>query len=119
MLVEYLESNGLVAQHNQLVDLYCHLRDQPGIFEVKSITATNERSQLRAGLSQLYEYRFLHNLREASLWLVLSAPPHQKVLISYLEEDRHIRLLWRMPGDDLAGPGWECLRAKVQLKGRF
>jgi hypothetical protein len=55
-LAHLLSSAGFVPQENQYIDLYTHLRSDHGIFEIKSISDTNERSQIRAALSQLYEY---------------------------------------------------------------
>lgn len=103
-LASYLASHGHQIEEGKHVDAFCHLRTGPAIFEVKSISASNELSQCRKALSQLYEYRFRHGLKEASLWLVLSKIPEAEPwLVEYLCEDRGIRLLW-LEGSELAGP---------------
>lgn len=93
-LVSFLERQGFVVQYNQLVDAYSHLKMGPAIFEVKSIDGGNERQQCRKALSQLYEYRYLHNLQTADLWLVLSQAPAASWLIEYLVQDRGISVMW-------------------------
>lgn len=44
------------------------------IFEVKTVGATNELSQTRGGLAQLYEYRLEHGEPEDELCLVVNRP---------------------------------------------
>lgn len=93
-LVAFLDRYGFVVQFSQLVDAYAHLKMGPAIFEVKSIDDSNERQQCRKALSQLYEYRYLHNLQTADLWLVLSQAPTTSWLIEYLVHDRGIGVIW-------------------------
>jgi hypothetical protein len=93
-----------VVEHSRFVDTYCRLKTGPAIFEIKSITPDNEWAQCREALSQLYEYRYLHSIPEASLWLVLSDPPRLDWLVRYLQDDRGISVLWT-EGEHLAGPG--------------
>jgi len=104
MLVALLESNGYVVERSHLVDAYCRLRTGPAIFEVKSTTPDNERSQCRKALSQLYEYRYLHSVPEASLWIVVSDPPRIDWIVHYLQSDRGVEVLW-VEGESLKGPG--------------
>ena len=94
VLVRFLQSNGFVVENDNLIDVYCRLKTGPAIFEVKSITADNERSQFRHALSQLYEYRYLHSLPDASLWLVLSIQPKIDWIVEYLQNDRGVSVLW-------------------------
>ena len=49
---------------------------------------------MRHAISQLYEYRFLHSLFDASLWIVFSTKPFSKWYINYLLVDRTINILW-------------------------
>ncbi len=107
-LTEHLGSYGHQIEANQFVDAFTRLKSGPAIFEAKSITDDNEVSQIRYGLSQLYEYRFRHNLRDASLWLLLSRHPKTSWLVDYLEQDRQVRVLWIENGQ-LAGPSYERL----------
>lgn len=63
---------------------------------MKSITDSNAKSQVRSGLSQLYEYRYLQNLPDAKLILVIEKPLPNKNswMKEYLEKDRNVFLLW-------------------------
>lgn len=109
-LVAFLESNGFVVERSRLVDAYCRLKTGPAIFEVKSITPENERSQCRQSLSQLYEYRYLHSMPEASLWVVLSERPRISWIADYLQGDRGVGVLW-IESEELKGPGLTSLLA--------
>lgn len=104
ILVEFLESNGFIVEYSRFVDAFCRLKTGPAIFEVKSITPENERSQSRQALSQLYEYRYLHSIPDASLWIILSEQPHLGWITDYLQKDRDVGVLW-VEGKNLNGPG--------------
>ena len=101
------------------MDAFTRLKSGPAIFEIKSVTDENELSQVRHGLSQLYEYRFRHGLLDTSLWLLLSQKPKAEWLVEYLEKDRCVHVLW-VEGGKLSGPsidkllesGSEALRRK-------
>jgi len=99
----FLGFHGHRVEANQFVDAFTRLRSGPAIFEAKSLTDDNELSQVRQGLSQLYEYRFRHALVDASLWLLLSRAPKEDWLVDYLHRDRGVYLLWLEDGK-LSGP---------------
>ena len=103
VLGHFLGSRGHRVEANQFVDAFTRLKSGPAIFEAKSLTDDNELSQVREGLSQLYEYRFRHGLMDASLWLLLSRPLKEDWLVDYLHRDRGVYVLW-LEGDGLAGP---------------
>jgi hypothetical protein len=105
-----LEHRGYIVEHNKLIDAFCRLKTGPAIFEVKSITPSNERVQCRHALSQLYEYRYLHSMDAASLWLVLSSRPSAQWIVDYLMSDRNINLLWLEDGL-VSGPSMRRLDA--------
>jgi hypothetical protein len=94
VLKTHLEERGYVIDQSPLIDAFCVLKSGPAIFEVKSINQDNEHAQCRHALSQLYEYRYRYDLRDASLWIVMSARPCADWLIKYHEADRDIRILW-------------------------
>jgi len=81
---------------NGYIDLAANIDGVPTIFEMKSNNPKNSKSQLRKGVSQLYEYRYLQNAPEAKLVLVLEGPLPSKHqwMGAYLEADRGIALLW-------------------------
>jgi len=97
-----LSSNDLQPFYNDLIDLYCTIDGTTFIFEMKSTTDKNQLSQVRSAVSQLYEYRFLHNMDGATLVVVLDKPPHEPWVIEYLLEDRAMLLCW------LSGDHFEC-----------
>lgn len=94
MLTRFLEKLGYIVEHGLYIDLFATLTSGAAVFEVKSITQENELSQCRKGLSQLYEYRYRHNIPTASMWLVLSQKPYEEWLIDYLVRDRLIHVIW-------------------------
>jgi len=90
-----LRDYGAVPKCNQLIDLAVKL-DHSYLFEMKSTTNRNIRNQIRRGLSQLYEYRYLQNKPEAKLVLVIENPLNveNEWMIDYVENDRGIYLIW-------------------------
>jgi len=108
VLGNFLSSHGHRVEANQFVDAFTRLKSGPAIFEAKSVTDDNELTQVRHGLSQLYEYRFRHGFTNASLWLILSRSPKEAWLVEYLEKDRGVHVLWLKEGE-LAGPFVEGL----------
>lgn len=63
---------------------------------MKSTTEDNPHSQIRRGLSQLYEYRYIQNVKAAKLVLVIENPlPKQNQWMEdYLVNDRGVLLVW-------------------------
>ncbi|MGE4513188.1 MAG: hypothetical protein AB7E26_05140 [Chryseobacterium sp.] len=93
---ERIRNAGALPKYNQLIDLATHIDGNDFIFEMKSTTTNNEKAQMRAGLSQLYEYRFLQNKPTAKLILVIENPLSTKEQWrqNYLEHDRDVYLVW-------------------------
>ena len=102
-VVEVLNGFGVEVRETNLIDAFAVLGGKPVIFEVKSINPKNEREQVRHAVSQLYEYRYLYSLQDASLWMVFSQKPCSEWLVEYLTNDRQIKVLWVHDGE-LAGP---------------
>ncbi len=94
ILMDKLKEYKYIPEENVLIDCFAVLKSGPAIFEIKSITSRNELSQVRHAVSQLYEYRFRHNLPKASLWIVFSEKPKTEWLLEYLLNDRKINILW-------------------------
>ena len=109
VLKEFLHQRGLHVSENKLIDAYSNLSTGPAIFEVKSITQTNEREQIRHALSQLYEYRYLHSLPDATLWIVFSEALSAQWYVDYLTRDRSVHVIWLQDGE-MQGPSIELLR---------
>ena len=108
VLGQFLGAQGHRVEANQFVDAFTRLKSGPAIFEAKSVTDDNELAQIRHGLSQLYEYRYRHDLEDATLWLVLSRKPRDGWVINYLENDREVHIIWLERGE-LSGPSVERL----------
>lgn len=95
LVSQRIRQNGGIPKSNQLIDLAVRL-DQDYIFEMKSTNEENVRSQIRKGMSQLYEYRYLQNKPEAKLILVVEKPlgANHSWMLDYMETDRAINLVW-------------------------
>jgi hypothetical protein len=96
IVADRLRDAGSLPRFNRFVDLATTTENQAYLFEMKSVNKNNSRSQIRSGLSQLYEYRYLQNLPDAKLILVISDPLDKKDtwMQEYLEDDRQIHLVW-------------------------
>jgi hypothetical protein len=103
-LARHLTHRKVKCRYTQLIDLICESKDQTHVFEIKSIHRENERDQIRAAVSQLYEYRYLYKLDNSVLWIVLSKEPDSLWFVDYLTKDRGIKTLWTSEGGQIAGP---------------
>lgn len=87
---------GYLPRANSVIDLAARVDNVDFIFEMKSVTEENAKSQVRRGISQLYEYRYWQNLKKANLVLVIenNLPSSIGWMHDYVELDRNIYLLW-------------------------
>ncbi|MEK0336540.1 MAG: hypothetical protein QQN41_03795 [Nitrosopumilus sp.] len=95
LVAQKIREMGSIPKSNQLIDLAVRL-DRDYIFEMKSTNDDNVRSQVRKGMSQLYEYRYLQNKPDAKLILVIEKPlgKSHSWMLDYMESDREIHLVW-------------------------
>ncbi|MFC2100779.1 hypothetical protein ACFLRZ_03010 [Bacteroidota bacterium] len=95
LIAERIRVAGGIPKSNQFIDLATTLSNDY-IFEMKSTTDKNAKAQIRKGLSQLYEYRYIQNKPNATLVLVVERPLMGNIswLIDYLETDRNIHIVW-------------------------
>jgi hypothetical protein len=95
LVAQRIRESGGVPKSNQFIDLAVRF-DEDYIFEMKSTTEENERAQIRRGMSQLYEYRYLQNKPSAKLILVIekSLETNHLWMLDYMEIDRDISLVW-------------------------
>jgi len=103
----HLLSQNLLPRRNAYIDLYTRSDAEEWLFEMKSCTPQNIHSQVRSGLAQLYEYRYLQRMRPtAHLILVLETqpPPDSAWLVDYLVRDREIAVIWATPDNGFAYP---------------
>jgi len=96
LVAERVKQSGSLPRCNQLIDLATKNNNKSYIFEMKSANQNNIRSQIRRGLSQLYEYRYLQDLPEAIIVLVVEIPLPNEIgwMNEYLENDRQVSLIW-------------------------
>jgi hypothetical protein len=104
LVVEAARAQGHDPKYTALVDLYFGPETRRVLCEMKSCTQGNVRSQVRRGVSQLFEYRYLYRglLGDApTLLLVLEIKPsgHHTWLIDYLYSVGVIAA-WKDPGAD-------------------
>jgi hypothetical protein len=94
----FLGERGWPAYENEQIDLYATTGAQTIIYEMKSINSetSNQLSQIRKAISQLYEYRFIFNEPKAALCIVTNAAIAKKDawLLGYLAKDREIAYEW-------------------------
>lgn len=89
-----LEGQGFRPEEGLLIDLLFRAGSRTVIFEMKSVHADNISKQVRSAVSQLYEYRYRHNMPDADLCIVLSAALCDCWLVDYLTNDREILVCW-------------------------
>jgi hypothetical protein len=96
LMAEQLRQRGAIPKANRYVDLSARLDEEDYLFEMKSTTEDNPHSQIRRGLSQLYEYRYIQNVKKAKLVLVIENPLPKKNhwMEDYLLNDRGVLLVW-------------------------
>lgn len=101
LLAERIKRFGVLPTYNRYIDLAARINSQDFIIEVKSSGKVHE--QVRRGISQLYEYRYLQCLPKAKLFLLLEKPLTGRVewLLDYLINDRGIYVIWDASNDRL------------------
>ena len=100
LVADRIRNAGGIPKSNQFIDLATTL-DHDFIFEMKSTTVGNVNAQVRKGISQLYEYRYLENKPNANLILVVENPltHDESWMLDYMETDRNIHLVWDGDGN--------------------
>lgn len=95
-VADNIKKSGLTPKKVKFIDLVTKHNDITYFFIIKSFTDDNAGSQIRLGLNQLYEYRYLQNLPDAKLVLVIekSLPEKNNWMTEYLEKDRDVFLIW-------------------------
>lgn len=96
LMAQRLRQRGAIPRANRYVDLSARWEGDDYLFEMKSTTEDNPHSQIRRGLSQLYEYRYIQNVKEAKLVLALEnpLPKENRWMEDYLVKDRGVFLVW-------------------------
>lgn len=107
LMAERLRKRGAIPKANRYIDLSARYEGADYLFEMKSTTGENPHSQIRRGLSQLYEYRYIQNVKEAKLVLVIEnpLPKENQWMGDYLVNDRGVLLVWDGGGRFHCSPG--------------
>lgn len=96
LIADKLRARDYVPESNIFIDLCCE-KPEKILFEIKSCNLSNQLSQVRKGISQLYEYRYRHDkLHNAKLVLALENAPFADMswITDYLVQDRSISMCW-------------------------
>lgn len=103
LVADKVRQAGAIPRRNRLIDLAARISRKMFLFEIKSSTPRNLTTQIRKGISQLYEYRYLQGVPEAELVLVIENPltPPLRWAADYLVKDRGIFLVWDADEDNL------------------
>jgi len=96
LVAERIRARGAIPRRNRFVDLAAAVDDGLFMFEVKTTTNANVHSQVRRGMSQLYEYRYVQQAPKANLVLVIQNPFPRALrwMRDYLSADRGIFPVW-------------------------
>lgn len=99
ILADLAVGQHLAPKSNQNIDMYFDVPDGTVLAEIKSCTDSNFHSQLRKGISQLFEYRFLYKTLFGSgvtmLLLVETIPPRGKRWLIEYATSLGIVLAWK------------------------
>ena len=92
----FLSEIGFPAYGNEHIDLFSRINNKVIIYEMKSMNSKNLLSQIRKGISQLYEYRYIYSKPNAKLCIVgnHNIGKSNSWLLHYLSIDRLIAFEW-------------------------
>ena len=105
-MADAVRGSGCTPFSNKFVDLATSCGGAEFIFEMKSVgSAAGFHPQVRRGISQLYEYAYIQQAKDAALCLVteMRPPKSQEWIVNYLLSDRGIDLCWKS-GKKFDGP---------------
>lgn len=96
LVASRIRATGSIPRYNQIIDLATRHNNEDFIFEMKSITQANSKTQVRNGLSQLYEYKYLQNLPNSKLVLVIEMPLPRETqwMVEYIESEHNMNIIW-------------------------
>jgi hypothetical protein len=114
LMAQHLRQRGAFPKANRYIDLSVRWQNVDYLFEMKSTTEDNPHAQIRRGLSQLYEYRYIQDVKEAKLVLVIenALPQENRWMENYLVKDRGVLLIWNGNGKFNCAPD---LRSQLQF----
>jgi hypothetical protein len=104
ILAKAITSAGLALLYNESNDLFFHTANASVLIEVKSCNQLNIHSQIRRGIGQLLEYRYVYGkLMRGSPALVLALetrPLGDKIWLANYLDSLGILLTWKAPSQE-------------------
>ena len=96
LVAEKVRNAGAIPKRNPYIDLSAVVNDDLFLFEMKSTTTTNAHGQVRRAISQLYEYRYIQQVPEARLVIVIENPLPRNLgwLLDFVVTDRDLGIVW-------------------------
>ncbi len=120
-----LSSESITISTNQLVDMLAQHESEAILFEMKSCNPASMRSQIRRAVSQMLEYKFLHQDRlpkKTHLCIVIERRPHGKTewLLEYLDF-LGIAVIWKKDSEEklVCSPRAYALMKRFGCHGNF
>lgn len=106
LMANKIRAVGAIPRSNRFVDLATELDDRVYLFEMKSATASSYHERVRHGISQLYEYAYIHQLQTPVLCLVseIQPPKRKQWMTDYLVDSLGIQTCWRSSGNRFRCP---------------
>jgi|HubBroStandDraft_2_1064218.scaffolds.fasta_scaffold90995_1 hypothetical protein len=99
VLVDLAKNQNLKPKCTQNIDIYFETTNGTVLVEIKSCTDSNFHTQVRKGISQLFEYRFLYRTLLGSkitmLLLMETAPPADKRWLVDYVHSLGVSLAWK------------------------
>ena len=103
LVAEKVRNAGAIPKRNPYIDLSAVVNDALFLFEMKSTTAANAHVQIRRAISQLYEYRYIQQVPDARLVIVIENPLPRNLgwLLDFVVTDRSLGIVWDGDGRNL------------------
>ena len=100
-----IKAQGYVPRHNEHMDMYFETPHGSVLTEMKSCDSSNIHAQIRKGISQLFEYRYVYREtlgKDPLLVLIIeTAPLADKAWLVEFLQSLKIVLAWKQPGTEI------------------
>jgi len=99
ILADLAKQQGFTSKYNQSIDIFFETLHGTVLAEIKSCTDNNFHSQVRKGVSQLFEYKFLNTSlftgHVTMLLFVETVPPKEKMWVVDYLKSLGILIAWK------------------------
>ncbi|MBK1666667.1 hypothetical protein CKO28_01235 [Rhodovibrio sodomensis] len=117
-LSRLFRDHGFQPEESVHVDLFVQLKWAPAIFEVKTLTASNETAQMRKAVAQLLEYRFRYGQDKAALWILYASAPQDRMMLVDFPRSLGLYVTWA-GGEGFEGPDGDKLLTNFRASGTY